>query len=352
MGLRAVQVAVVRLVLAGLVFPVGMLAVLHAQEQSPPEMTALRIDSSLTLVDVIAENKRTGLRGRELFSDLKREDFRILDNGHEMPIASFDIGAEHGARPVALWLIVECNQGEPPEYHSMFMQGRTQMLKPALAHLAADDVVGVAHWCDNGDANLDTLPGVDSDAALAKVEQVLSERPDRGKHRTGELAMQRMVRLVLNNTRETEPRRLPVFLFLYGDHSATHADEANSLAKDLLETSGMVYGLNDGRWPFDPERMIPMDGFGPGAGDIFYLVHYYSRATGGEVHSAADSTQFSAALDYIIMQLHDRYTIGFKPKKLDGKRHALTVELTSAAHKRFPAVALRFRSEYIPVANR
>jgi hypothetical protein len=92
----------------------------------------------------------------------------------------------------------------------------------------------------------------------------------------------------------------------------------------------MVYGMNDGTWPFDASRMTPNPRTGPGAGDIFYLVHYYSHAT----------------------QVHLRYTIGFKPLKLDGKRHSLAVTLTPAARKRFPAAELRFRSEYIPVANR
>jgi hypothetical protein len=153
---------------------------LHAQ--AAPTTPTIRIDSSLTLVDVIAENKRIGLRTRELLTDLKRVDFRILDNGHEMPIESFDIGVEHATRPVALWLIVECNQGEPPGYHSMFMSGETQFLKPALQHLAPNDAVGVAHWCDNGSADLDMLPGPEPDAALTKVEQILSEKPMRGRN--------------------------------------------------------------------------------------------------------------------------------------------------------------------------
>jgi hypothetical protein len=114
----------------------------------------------------------------------------------------------------------------------------------------------------------------------------------------------------------------------------------------------MVYGMNDGTWPFDASRMTPTTGSGPGAGDIFYLVHYYSRATGGEVYFVGDAKLFSNALDYILTQVHLRYTIGFKPLKHDGKRHSSTVTLTPAGRKRFPAAELRFRSEYIAVANR
>lgn len=59
---------------------------------------------------------------------------------------------------------------------------------------------------------------------------------------------------------------------------------------------------------------------------------------------------FAPALDYIITQVHLRYTLGFKPAKLDGKTYQLRVELTRDAQKRFLKTTLRFRSEYIPLS--
>src|SRR5271156_5795665 len=111
--------------------------------------TTIRVDSSLVLVDVIAENAKTALHTRALLTDLTREDFRIFDNGHEMPISNFDVGAQRSTRPIGLWLIVQCEEPFPENWHSQFMQGKTQMLRPALNHLTADDAVGVAHWCDD-----------------------------------------------------------------------------------------------------------------------------------------------------------------------------------------------------------
>jgi hypothetical protein len=331
-------------------------ASIQGQASAPEALVpTIRVDSSLTLVDVIAENTKTALRTRALLSDLKREDFRIFDNRREMPIESFDIGEQFTTRPIALWLIVQCNQNDPPGYHSMFIRGRTQFLKPALAHLGKNDVVGVAHWCDDGTAILDLEPGHDPATALSTVEQVLDQKPPTNTvNRPGELAMQRMIRLVLKKTHEALPERLPIFLFLYGDQCATYAEEANSISRDLLETSGMVYGINDGTWPFDPRIMTRLPGNGDviGGAKIFYLVHYYSRETGGEVYSTIAPRLFSNALDYILTQLHLRYTIGFKPTELDGKRHELKVELTPDARKKYPAAELRYRPEYIPSANR
>lgn len=328
----------------------------QGQAQAKGQPPTFRVNSSLTLVDVIAESAQTGLRTRELLTELRREDFRIFDNGQEMPIQTFDIGSQNTTRPIALWLIVQCNQTfadsrrQSPGYHSMFLQGKTGFLKPALAHLGENDVAGVAHWCDNGESVLDQLPSRNTDAALAKVEQVLDQKPIVGYNRPGELAMQSMIRKILANAPQTRPIRLPVFLFLYGDGCATYLDEANSISKDLLETSGMVFGINDGTWPYTPPENFPQiaSEVDPQQRLIFYLVHYYSRQTGGEVYSTPDPRLFSAALDYILTQLHFRYTLGFRPEKLDGKRHTLKVELADEAKKRFPSAQLRFRPEYIP----
>src|ERR1035438_10404367 len=115
-----------------------------ASSQEPPQVTTFRVDAHIVLVDVVAENAKNKLRTRALLTDLKREDFRIFDNGREMPIRSFDIGAYHETRPIALWLIVQCdNIGSPPEWHSGFLRGKAQFLKPALAHL--DKEIGRAH---------------------------------------------------------------------------------------------------------------------------------------------------------------------------------------------------------------
>jgi hypothetical protein len=317
-----------------------------ASSQEPPQVPTFRVDAHLVLVDVVAENAKNKLRTRALLTDLKREDFRIFDNGREMPIRSFDIGAYHETRPIALWLIVQCdNIGSPPEWHSGFLRGKTQLLRPALAHLDKDDAVGVAHWCDDGRASLDLPPGHDPDAALATANRLISEPPVQGENRPGELAMQRMVRMILDNVHHATPERLPIFLYVYGDHSGTLTDEANRIIEDVLETSGIVFGMSDNGYPYDAEQMFRN-------GKVFYLVHYYSHETGGQFYSTSDPKLFPEALDYILYQLHLRYTIGFKPLGVDGKRHTLKVELTKEAEKRFPAAELRFREEYIPVAAR
>jgi hypothetical protein len=321
-------------------------SVLPASSQTPStQVPTFRAETHLVLVDVVADIKEKTLHTRALLTDLKKEDLRVFDNGHEVPIRSFDIGAHYETRPIALWLIVQCNTGVPSEWHSGFLRGKTCVLRPALDGLHKNDAVDVAHWCDDGTASLDLSPGQDPDAALAAVDRLISQPSIEGENRRGELAMQKMMRMILDSVHQSTVQRLPIFLFLYGDHSGTFVDEANRIIEDVLGSSGIVFGMSDNGYHSDPEQMFRN-------GKVFSLVHYYGRETGGQYYSTIDPRLFSAALDYILLQLHLRYTIGFTPLLVDGKRHALKVELTKEAEKRFPAAELRFREEYIPVAAR
>jgi hypothetical protein len=75
-----------------------------------------------------------------------------------------------------------------------------------------------------------------------------------------------------------------------------------------------------------------------------------AKHTGGQYFSTP-AEGFAAALETILQQLHFRYELGFIPQAIDGKRHELKVELTAAARKQHKGVRLRFRQEYIPLAE-
>jgi len=76
------------------------------------------------------------------------------------------------------------------------------------------------------------------------------------------------------------------------------------------------------------------------------LVHSYCTRTGGQYYTTARPELYAPTLDYILSQLHLRYTLGFEPAKRDGKMHDLRVELTKDAQKRYPKATLHFRREY------
>ena len=180
---------------------------------------------------------------------------------------------------------------------------------------------------------------------MAKLDEVLNAKIVHGENRKGELAMQKLIRDIVLNVQATQPDRLPVMVFFYGDHSGTYPSEAQEIIKAVLETSGMIFGMGDGKYAFDSRRMMMRNG------QIGYLAHYYSQQTGGEYYTTPVPKLYPAALDYILSQVHLRYTLGFKPEVMDGKVHDLKLELTKDAKAQFKDVTLRFRQQYLPVAQ-
>src|SRR5580658_3718094 len=74
---------------------------LSHSSQSPE--TTFRSSSSLVLVQVVA--LKHGLPDKTL----QRDDFQVFDNGQLVSIKTFDSGAQFSTRPLAVWLVVQCN---------------------------------------------------------------------------------------------------------------------------------------------------------------------------------------------------------------------------------------------------
>jgi hypothetical protein len=311
------------------------------QEQSG-SAPVFRAASRLVLVDVLAPDPTTGLP----LSTLKLEDFRVLDNGHQVPITTFDSGAKFNTRPLGLWLVVICNEqnkGPSGEFASGWFSGKEAAFRPALNDLAKDDRVGVAHWCDEGTAELDLRPTQDRNAAIDKLQEVLRPisyaAPPEAKMRVGELTLQRLIRLIIDDAHQSNPQPLPVLLFLHSDHTGMPVDEVNLLVDELLETSGIAFGIKNA-----DVKEYPRGHF---FGERGAVLHYLAAETGGQYFSV-QAESYASTLQTILQQLHFRYELGFKPPVVDGKRHRLKVEFIGEAKKRYKAVRLRYRPEYIP----
>ena len=107
---------------------------------------------------------------------LKRDDFRVFDNGRPVSIKTFDSGAQFSTRPLALWFVVQCNmQGWETKGSGLFA-GQINRFKPALKDTDKQDTVAVAHWCDNGQSKLDLLPTSNVEGAAAALEMLRKTR--------------------------------------------------------------------------------------------------------------------------------------------------------------------------------
>ena len=323
-----------------LLLQLGLLAV--AQEVFPvnpsPEFT-FHSSSNLVLVDVFARNVKNGLPD----SKLNKEEFQIFDDGRLVSIKTFDTGT--ATRPLALWFVVQCNMPGWQKEGSGLFAGRINLLKPALKNVAQQDKVAVAHWCDNGDSQIDLGPTNELERAAATLERVLAPMPESYPHgRAGELALQKTLQLIVNvtrpvTTRSSELELIPVVIFLYGDYSAMPKSEADHFINELLETSAITFGLRDRRSP----RIWSL-------GEQGAVANYIARQTGGQYLRVTPET-YATGLDEILRQLHFRYELGFKPEALDGKRHELRVEFADAVRNQHKGVRLRYRTAYVPVAG-
>jgi hypothetical protein len=309
-----------------------------AQEDSHPSQpseTTFHSSSNLVLVPIIA--LKNGLPDKTL----KRDDFQVFDNGHPVSIKTFDSGAQFSTRPLALWFVVQCNmQGWETKGSGLFA-GQINLLRPALKDMDKQDTVAVAHWCDDGQSKLDLRPTSNVEETSTTLEQVLAPMPSPNDHaRTGELALQKTLQLIVDATRSLVPEPVPVLIFLYGDYSGMPRSEADHFIDELLETSAVAYGLKDRRSP--GMWWLP--------GEQKEVAHYIATETGGEYLLVTPQT-YAAGLEEILLRLHFRYELGFKPEALDGKRHKLRVTLAEAAKNQHQGLRLRYRLAYVPIPH-
>ena len=309
-----------------------------AQEDSHPSQpseTTFHSSSNLVLVPIIA--LKNGLPDKTL----KRDDFQVFDNGRPVSIKTFDSGAQFSTRPLALWFVVQCNmQGWETKGSGLFA-GQINLLRPALKDMDKQDTVAVAHWCDDGQSKLDLRPTSNVEETSTTLEQVLAPMPSPNDHaRTGELALQKTLQLIVDATRSLVPEPVPVLIFLYGDYSGMPRSEADHFIDELLETSAVAYGLKDRRSP--GMWWLP--------GEQKEVAHYIATETGGEYLLVTPQT-YAAGLEEILLRLHFRYELGFKPEALDGKRHKLRVTLAEAAKNQHQGLRLRYRLAYVPIPH-
>ena len=285
------------------------------------------------MVDVVA--LKDGLPDKSLL----RDDFHLFDNGAPVLIKNFDAGSQSTTRPLSLWIVVQCTMTGWKSQGSGLFAGEIYRFLPAFKKLDSHDTIGVAHWCDDGTAQLDLQPTTSADDVAKTLEQVLaSETNPKNHNRPGELALQKTLQLIVDATRSAKPEPLPVLVFLYGDWSGMPRKEANHFIGELLETSAVAFGLRDQRSPH-MWRLF---------GEQQEVAHYISAQTGGEYLDVSPA-HYASGLEEILDQLHFRYELGFEPAALDGKRHKLTVKLTEAAVELHPRVRLRYRAAYVPM---
>src|SRR5882724_11925054 len=104
------------------------------------------------------------------------------------------------------------------------------------------------------------------------------------------------------------PNPCPVIVLLHSDHTGMPLKELEHLVDDLLETSGILFGIKDADVPDFPTDL--------GNGFQGAVLHYMADETGGQYFSV-HPTLYAPALESVLLQLHFRYQLGFRPPSID-----------------------------------
>lgn len=297
-------------------------APLRANQPPSTQSQPIRLTTSLVAVDALVQDKTNLLP----IENLRQDDFVLKDNGKPTHITSFTRGQDQTLRPVQLWFVLMCNEqihfqpsthrptGMPltEEWGSRFLHESADQLLPALAHLKPDESIGVAHWCDSGESEIDVEPTLDHSAVLRAIERIASRQTvfieqdrDKGGARAQVLA------LINNMVRVAFPPPFPAIISVGGKQSgATTADSGS------MEVSAMDFG-------FESEER--------------------ERHLEYKVQGAGYAYRLGAYLD----SLHERYEFAFAPGQRDNKPHHVSVALTPAGKAEHPNAALSYREIYI-----
>jgi hypothetical protein len=294
---------------------------------SGAQTRGIKTTTSLVLVDAMAEDKKSGAP----VGDLQQGDFQLRDNGKSVSISSFNRGKDQKLRPIQLWFVLLCNE----ELHSQmggrrrgqvesteqwgvsFLAGKTTELRPALEHIKPGDTLGVAHWCDDGQSEIDIPPSADHGAALAAMDQIAQRKTVVIQQDTGRDAQTEITALINNMARTSFPEPFLAIIFLGGKQTGNSGGKSRDVWSGFMEESSMDFGMGGG-----------------------------SSSATESMGYAVQGSDYVKRLGIYLDNLHQRYEIGFEPGKQGKKPHHVSVTLTKDAKEKYPDAMLRYREVY------
>jgi Ca-activated chloride channel family protein len=263
-------------------------------------------------------------KGR-IANDLKREDFRVLEDGVEQEIIYFS----RDELPLAVALVVDSSSSISPvlpELHHAAYDTLSQ-LKPedqvALYAFAAHPERLVDLTTDRKSI-ADSIMGIGS-AGGTNIADALHEAID-------------------NLGQEARDRRHAVIMI--SDNQPTSKGEFNGddVIRLALETQTIVYGVRFGRGPLGGTLDEP--GFIPGA----RWVNKIMLETGGEIIDMAAVGSAQKAMAAVIARLKQRYTLGYQSSntRRDRAFRATDVRLSDRAQDSKHPYRIFARHGYYP----
>jgi Ca-activated chloride channel homolog len=293
------------------IFIISLSALLFSQ--TPATAPSFRADSNLVVIPVSVTDPVN-----RFVLGLRKQDFKLFDNGVEQPIAHFS-GEDV---PLSIGLAFDTSA-------SMDYKMRTSRDAAAtmLKTMSADDEVFLAEFNDKVELSVGfTAKSQDIRDALLKVQP------------TGMTALLDAVKFSLSEMKNARnPRKAIVIVSDGGDNSSKYT--AAQIEALVREADVEIYAMG----VFDPMSsfsLTPEEVSGP------KLLSEIATQTGGRAFAATVSSDMPSVAARIAIELRNQYVLGYYPANQvrDGKYHTIEVKVTQPAG--VPALKMHWRQGY------
>lgn len=248
-------------------------------------------------------------------TDLRREDFRIYENGVEQPITHFN----NVEQPFSVILLVDTSESTAPHLDRI-----KQAALAFLDHLRANDLVQIISF--DGDIRA-LLPEPTNNPRLlsAAINGLMPADGSRGTR------LYDAVEYAFDSLKII-PGRKAVFLFTDGGDTWSKASDESTLAR-ATELDALVYTVYYGLPPTTKylRRLADMS--------TKYLGSLASR-TGGRFYQAAGDVTLEQTFTAVSGDLRRQYSIGYYPSDREARERRIRVRVNR------PGVAVRARRSY------
>lgn len=310
----------------------------------------VRIRTRVVFVDVLVKDKRTNAP----VTDLKSNNFEILDNGRLRQLTYFSRHGEKTERPLAL--VVLLAPIDERARNSMQNPAILKSMATALAKLPSEDELAVMFSWWGGIVPPQTLVAFTHDrsqisTALTNLPS-LAARPSVSPDRSGS-SPQSLKEALATTAAERPHSQVGVIMItdsVYQMTALERDDMTASLLRNNITLNPLVTGT-DKFFLFSYPVLKPATGV---LGVSLYGVpSYLAQQTGGVEVRVRKPQDYGAALEQVIGDLSSRYSLGFtlaENEPDDGRLHDLKVKVAArdAGGKERKLKVITRKGYYVP----
>jgi Ca-activated chloride channel homolog len=284
-----------------------------AQESPQQPKQTIQINVDRVSVGVIVTDSRG-----QFVEGLRREDFRVFDNGVEQPLTGFAAVEE----PAQVLLLIEAG---PAVY---FLQGgHLQAAVALLDGLSKDDRIAVVKYADSPAALLNFT--ADKQAALASFGQLQFNLG------FGSLNLTSSVSKVLEWLGSV-PGKKTIVLLTTGVDTSPSSESARAMQQlkvsDVRLLAVSLAGDLQNPQPVSKKKSPTANS--SNTAEQFeqanQLLKQMAQATGGRAYFPANAKEFTSVYAEIAQLVRHEYSLAFAPPARDGLVHAIEVRVEAA----------------------